>query len=152
MATLTSGFGESNVGNAVATRSRVLSKTQTFDGTANNGAIGAVPLFTVTGAVQIDQIVPVCLTTLNGAGGTFALGVVGATTLLIAATNTSALAAGTIWVDTAPDVGGVAIPSGLKNIVVIANVIATVITVAVDAGVMRFDVLWRPISPDGNLS
>lgn len=152
MVAITTGFGESDIANAKQRLARNLSKTQTFDGTANNGAIGAVPLFTVTGTILIERIVPFCTVDLAGATATLALGVTGATALLIAATTATGIDLGMFWVDASPDLGGVAIPSGLQNIAVGANIIGTVATAAITAGVIRFDVLWRPISPDGNLT
>ncbi len=152
MAVLTSGFTPDDFKDTNAVRSRLLSKTQTFDGTANNGAIGAVPLFTVTGVVLIERILPNCKTNLAGATATLALGVTGSTALFIAATTGTNILATTLWVDTGPDVGGIAIPAALQNVAVKADIIGTVATAALTGGVIQFDVLWRPISPDGNLA
>src|SRR3989304_3840546 len=46
------------------------SKTIAFTGAANLGAIGNVPLFTVTGEVVVEKLVPFCTEDLAGATGT----------------------------------------------------------------------------------
>lgn len=137
-----------------ASAPKLATKTITFDGTANKGAVGAVPIFTVTGEVLIEKLVPFCTTLLTEAGATatLALGVTGSTSLFIAATNAVEIDANEFWVDTTPDANGVALPATLKDIIVTDNIIATVAAQAVNAGVIRFDVLWRPLSPDGNVA
>ena len=128
------------------------SKTLTFTGAAGLGAVGAVPLFTITGEVEIVRIVPFCTTLLGEAapgGATLALGVTVATTLLIAATTALDIDANEFWVDITPDPNGIAIPAALKEIAITDNIIGTVAVAAVNSGVIRFDLLWSPISADG---
>ena len=127
------------------------SKTITFDGTADLGAIGNVPLFTVTGEVVIAIIAPFCTTDLAGATATLALGVTGATTLFIAATTATDIDANEFWVDTTPDANGVALPAALKDILITDNIVGTVGTAAVSSGVIRLDIYWLPLSSDGNV-
>ena len=129
------------------------SVTVTFTGAANLGEVGAVPLFTVTGEVLIERIVPFCTTLLTEAGATatLALGVTGSTTLFIAATNAVEIDANEFWVDTAPDANGVAVPAALKDIAITDNIIGTVGAQNVDSGVLRVDVWWRPLSGNGNV-
>ncbi len=126
------------------------SKTITFTGAANLGAVGAVPLFAVTGEVQIVALVPFCTTLLTEAGATatIALGVTGSTSLFIAATNAVEIDANEFWVDTAPDANGIALPAGLQNIVITDNIIGTVGSQNVTAGVIRLNCIYRPLSPD----
>ena len=128
-------------------------KTVTFTGAANLGAVGAVPLFTVTGEVLIERIVPFCTTNLGEAAptATLALGVTGSTLLLIAATNAVDIDANEFWVDTTPDANGIAVPAALKDIAITDNIIGTVAAQAVNAGVLRVDVWWRPLSVTGNV-
>jgi hypothetical protein len=130
---------------------RKVSKSVTFTGAANLGAVGAVPIFTVTGEVQIVALIPFCTTLLTEAGATatLALGVTGSTSLFIAATNAVDIDANEFWVDTAPDPNGIALPAALKDIVITDNIIGTVAAQNVTAGVIRFDCIWRPLSPDG---
>ena len=132
---------------------RLVSKTVTFDDGVGTGDIGNVPIFTVTGEVLIEKIVPFCTVTITeeGApgGATLALGVTGATTLFIGATTALDIDANEFWVDTAPDANGVALPAALQNVVITDNIVGTVATDELDAGAIRFDVIWRPLSSDG---
>lgn len=132
--------------------SRELSKTITFDGTAGLGAQGAVPIFTVTGEVVIEELVPFCSTNLTGATATIALGVTGSTALFIAATTAEDIDANEFWVSTTPNANGVAIPAALKQTVITDNIIGTVATADVTAGVISFYIKWRPLSSNGLVS
>jgi hypothetical protein len=113
--------------------------------------VGAVPLFTVTGEVLIERIVPICTTLLTEAAptATLALGVTGSTSLFIAATTATAIDAGEFWVSTTPTANGIAVPAALQDIAITDNIIGTVAAQAVDSGVIRVDVYWRPLSADG---
>lgn len=125
------------------------SKTIAFTGAANLGAIGNVPLFTVTGEVLINAIVAFCTEDLAGATATLALGVTGATALFIAATTGTDIDLGEFWVDTVPDPNGVALPAAVKEIVITDNIVGTVATAAISDGTIRWDCYWRPLSSDG---
>lgn len=131
----------------------VVRKTITFTGGAGLGAVGAVPLFTTTGQVLIERLVPFCTTLLTegGATATLALGVTGSTSLFIAATNAVEIDANEFWVDTTPDSFGVAIPGALLQIAITANIIGTVAAQAVDSGVLAFTAYWRPLSSGATL-
>lgn len=129
-------------------------KTVTFTGAATLGAVGNVPIYTVTGSVEIVSFAPVVVTALGEAAptATIALGLTGATTLFVAATNALAqLTLGKIWFTTTPAAVAIAIPAAFKNIWTNANLVATVGAQAVNAGAIRFDVLWRPLSATGAL-
>ena len=123
-------------------------RTLTFDGNASFGAIGNVPLFTVSGEILILSLIPFCTTDLVGATATLALGVTGATALFIAATTATDIDANEFWVDTTPDANGVAIPAGLKDVASTDNIVGTGATAAITAGVIRFDLFWLPLSAD----
>lgn len=140
-------------GNIAGVYTRKVTKTITFTGAANLGAVGAVPLFTVTGEVWVAGLMPFCTVNLGEAAATatLALGVTGSTALFIAATAALDINADTFWVDTGPDTNGVAVPAALKDIVITDNIIGTVATQNVNAGAIRIDVLWFPLSSDGNL-
>jgi hypothetical protein len=133
---------------------KMVTKTVTFTGAAGFGAVGTVPIFTTTGEVLIDTLVPFCTTLLTEAAptATIALGVVGSTSLLIAATNAVDIDASEFWVDTSPDVNGVVVPAALKGVAITDNIVATVAAQAVNSGVIRFDCYYRSLSPDGVLS
>ncbi len=131
-----------------------LYKTITFTGAANLGAVGAVPLYTVTGEVLVALMVPYCTVNLGEAApgsSTLALGVTGSTSVFIAATTTLDIDAGKFWVDTVPDANGVAVPAALKDIVITDNIIGTVATANVNAGAIRLALYWMPLSSDANV-
>lgn len=125
-------------------------KTLTFTGAANLGAVGAVPLFTVTGEVLIEYLVPFCTVNLTEAapgGATIALGTAaaGGSALFIAASTVLDIDAGTFWIDATPGDLGAALPAALKDVVVTDSIRATVAVAAVNGGAIRFDAYWRPL-------
>ena len=127
------------------------------DTTAITKASGysTVPIFTVTGVVLIERLVPVVTVGCDqeAATATLALGTTDAATLFVAATNALAqLTAGKVWFTTTPGAVSIAVPAGFKDIAVLANIIATVATQVVNAGAIRFDVDWRPITAGAVLS
>src|SRR5574343_542432 len=124
--------------------------TVTFTGAANLGAVGAVPLFTVTGEVLVCYIVGFCTVLLTEAAptATLALGVTGSTSLFIGATTATAIDANEFWVSTTPTANGIAVPAACRDIVITDNIIATVAAQAVDSGAVRGDVYWLPLSGD----
>ena len=128
-------------------------KTVTFTGAAGVGAVGTVALFTVTGSVIVEEIAAQCTTDLVSAGaGNVSLGVTGNTAIFIAATVATALDNPDPWVDASPtEVGAVALPTAMKQILVTASLILTVDTGDVTAGVLQFEVTWRPVSSNGAL-
>lgn len=129
-------------------------KTITFTGAANMGAAGDnVSIFTVTGEVMIAFMVPFCTTLLDEAAGgaTISLGVTNSVALFIAATASVDIDADEFWVDNAPDPYGVALPAGLQNIVITDDIVAACAVQDTDAGVIRFDCFWRPLSSDGKV-
>jgi hypothetical protein len=131
-------------------------KSITFTGAAGLGAVGNVPLFTVTGEVEIYRIVPYTVASLTeaAAGSTLALGVTGATALFIAATVVVNLDIGEFWTEaTGAGVAGagIALPAALKEIVVTGDIVGTVAVNDCNGGTLRFDVYWRPLSSDGKV-
>lgn len=129
-------------------------KSVTFTGAATLGAVGNVPLFTVTGEVLVRCITAYAVTTLTEAAptATIALGVTNSTGLFIAATGATTLATGEFWTE-ATGAGtanaGVAVPAAMKDIAITSAIVGTVATQAVNGGVLRVDVLWEPLSNDG---
>lgn len=135
-----------------ASGTKLFNKAIGFDGSAGNGAVGAVTIATVTGVVLIEKIVPYNATLLSSGGSpTLALGVTGSTSLFVAATNHTALDGSKLWTSTTPTAAGVAIPAAMKDVAVDSNVIVTVAVAAVSGGIIRFSILWRPLSTDGKL-
>ncbi len=128
-------------------------KTITFVA-GGNGANGTeTDLFNVTGEVIIIAIVPFCTTDLGQDAGTpsLELGVNNDTNLFIAATVATAIDLGDFWVDTDPtEVGGVALPATMKDILITDNISNKVVgTNNIDAGVIEYTVYWLPVSDDG---
>jgi len=135
-------------------RLRQARKAITFDGSAGTGAVGNVPLFTVTGEVLICFMVPFCTGSLTEAGATatIALGITGSTALFIAATNAVDIDINEFWVDTTPDANGIALPAELKDIVITDNIVGTVATQNVNGGSLRIDCFWYALSSDGQVA
>lgn len=75
----------------------------------------------------------------------------GSTSLFIGATGATGIDANEWWVSTTPTAAGIALPAATKDIVIAADIIATVADADVDAGVIEFVVWYRPISDDGLL-
>lgn len=129
-------------------------KTVTFTGAANLGAIGDVPLFTVTGDILVVSLVPVCTTNLveNSATALMSLGVTDSVALFIVATEPEDIDDDDIWTDIAPASTAVALPALLKDILVNGDandILATITNDTITAGVMDFNLRWTPISADG---
>lgn len=141
------------------TEPRHASKSITFDGAAGKGAIGTGTVFTVTGEVLIEKILPFCTTLIGVDAGTgvasMQLGVGGATPLLVPSTSAIDIDADEFWEDATPSANGVAAPAALKDVVITQDIqfeVTSTGTQKVNSGVIRFDVWWRPLSPDGTLS
>lgn len=128
------------------------SKTITFTGAAGLGAVGNLPIFTTTGTVLVEKISAVSILTPVGATATLSLGVVGQLAQFIAATVGTTITTALLWLTNAPTLGALALPAALKDTVINANIVGTVAVAALTGGTLRFDVLWRPLSPDGNLT
>ena len=129
-------------------------KTITFTGAAGLGAVGYVPLFTVTGDILLRYLLAWCSTTLTEAlaTATIALGLAGATTFFNAATTATDLVGGDFWYDATPtETIALAVPSGFKDIHVRANIVGTVAAQAVNGGVLNFYAVWRRVSSNGLL-
>ena len=132
---------------------RYVSKSITFNGAAGTGAVGAVPIFTVTGEVLICVLVPFCTTDLTEGAptATLALGVTGSTSLFLAATTATAIDANEFWITTTPPANGFALPAAFKDIAITDNIIGTVATQSVASGVIRFDLWYLPLSSNGGV-
>lgn len=131
--------------------SQSVSKTVTFTGAANLGAVGAVPLFTTAGTVVVRDIVGVCGTTLASTGAaTLSLGSTNQVAGFIAATTaTNITSTNSIWVSTTPTRGLLDEVAGVRNVVVTENIIGTVAAAAVSAGVLTVTVIYDPLGPGG---
>ena len=128
--------------------SKVVSKTVTFTGAANNGAVGTIPLFTVTGAV-LATVVALCTTTLAGATATQSVGPAGAPTGLIPSVVATTITAG-LPVDSTGLLAilGAANITPTKILFNSQNIIATVGVANITAGVLQYLCFYRPLSSD----
>ncbi|HEX3088974.1 MAG TPA: hypothetical protein VHQ23_09985 [Ilumatobacteraceae bacterium] len=129
-----------------------VTKTITFDGNANTGAVGAVPLFTLTGAVWVQRIGGYSvLTPVSAGGGTLALGVTGSTSLFIAATTATGIVTGDSWQTATPNANGLAVPAALKDILIVTSIIGTVGTANITGGSITVTVEYKPLTDNGAL-
>ena len=128
----------------------------TFDGgTADaigdqSGTNNPYTLATVTGTVEL-VIIATCTTNLVSAGGgSLEVGVAGATAVLIAQSTATDIDAGEIWHDASPD-AAVEVSTVITRKIVTKDVIMTVGTADITAGVIKFDIFWNPISANGKV-
>jgi len=136
---------------------RSITKDITFDGGTTN-AIGdhdgtgdPFSIFTVTGNVRV-KIIGICTTSLVGASSTLEIGIAGGTAKIIAQTTGTDIAVGEIWHDASPDAGVEAATVLSEKIIANgADIIGTVATANITAGVIKFICLWKPIDADGNV-
>ena len=129
-------------------------KTVTYTA-SGDGAIGALTLFNVTGQIKIVSLIPFCTLSLEETAATVTtlLGVVGDTNLFLDTTEPEDIDTGEFWDATAQaTIAGVAIPASLKDIVISANIIQTIVTSTISAGVMDFYLRWIPLSSDAAVS
>jgi hypothetical protein len=128
-------------------------KTITFTGAASLGAVGTVPLWTVTGRILLVDFSSFCTTLLTTTGAaTLAAGVTGTTGGLVAATTATDIDANEWWVDTAPDTGLVALPAACKDTLISTNIFLTVAAFDISTGVMEFYCHYIPLSSGAGLT
>lgn len=113
------------------------------------GATGATTLFTVTGCVAV-RVFGVCGLTLVGAA-TLEVGITGAVAIVLARiADATDLATDEIYTDATPTTKVEAMPSRL----IIGNgqdIIQTIGSTALTAGILTYYCVWAPISTDGNV-
>lgn len=125
-----------------------LESTWTFS-TLTTGAVGAHTLFTVTGNV-IVMTFGICDTNLAGAA-TFDIGVTGNTQGFCQIADATEIDDGDVFTDGNPAVGTDAVPS-TQIINDGLDIILTIGSTPITAGVIDFYCLWRPLSSDGNVT
>lgn len=131
----------------------VSKKTITFAGGTTN-AIGdhdgtgdPFDIFTVTGLVKA-RVFGFCTTNLAGGSSTLEVGTAKGTAAIIAQTTGTDIDANEIWHDASPDASVEAITVAPEEIVG-QDIIGTVGTANITAGVIEFYCIWYPLSPDG---
>lgn len=125
-----------------------LQKTVTFVA-STTGSQNTHNLFKVTGVVAMS-VFGVCKTSLAGASATIKVGTAISDAAMIAQTTATNIAENEIWHDSTPD-ASIELTSILTQKIVTQNIIYTIGTAAISAGVIDFYVLWEPISPDGKV-
>lgn len=120
-----------------------------FDGTGNPATV-----FAVTGTV-LARVIAVCTTSLTfAATATIEVGIVGDTATIIAQTpmDTAPLVAQEIWHDATPDKEiELSTVAGERIISDGNDIILTVGTANVNAGVIQFVCFWTPVSANGSV-
>lgn len=124
-----------------------------YDFGVDAGAQGAFTEFTVTGTVLV-HIFGVCQTSLTGDTATIELGISGNTAALIAQTTGTDLDQYETWQDAGPEANPGAVDITSRSFVITngADVIMTVATADLEAGVIDFYCLWAPLSADANIT
>lgn len=126
---------------------RCFRKTITFDG-VGNGAVGTITIATVTGAVIIQTGGILCTTDLTGSG-TVELGVASNTAALVAQTTGTAIDASEFWQDASPELG---VSPAIVDKCVTGNIILTVASATITAGVLEFCFYYRPLTTNGYMN
>lgn len=127
----------------------LLSSTWTF-AVATTGAVGAHTVFTGTGS-YLANVWAECGTDVTGSG-TAEVGVTGNTAVFIAQTTGTAIDAGEIWQNNTPTVGVGAALGNAKPVASGLDILLTIGTDTLTAGVVTFYCAWRPISADGKVT
>lgn len=127
---------------------KVFRKTFTFSNAAGSGAVGTIAVATMTGAIFVQECAAVCTTDLTGASATIELGVASDTACLIAQTTATNIDANMCWAGSTPDEG----MSTVVNQAVKGDLIFTVGTAAITAGVITLTIYYKPLTFDGFLS
>jgi hypothetical protein len=124
----------------------------------DGGALDDSALFTVTGLVQA-QVLAVCTTLLTGDTATIEVGITGDTAIFLPTETATQIDADQIWVNDAANAAYIilgeeeAAADNLPKYLLYGNdIILTVKTANVTAGVLDFYCIWSPISTDGDVT
>lgn len=153
---MTASIGYSPPGPIPFTQLIHVRKTVTFDGTAGNGAVGTVSLFTITGRVLLVYATSFATVTLQegAATATIRCGTTGNLTALFRQINATALVADRFWGDATPatsETMDLAAAAYTSAVMLSENILITVGAQAVTAGSIIVDVWYLPITDDGAL-
>lgn len=131
-------------------------KTITFAGGTSgaigdkDGALATFPIFTVTGDVMVF-VVGICKTTLVGAA-TLEVGVTDATASILAQiANATSLVENECYADATPTLAE-AVSTRYHFIGGGLDIIGTVATADITAGVIDFYCFWKPLSENGSVT
>ena len=120
----------------------------TFTGDAGLGAVGAVPLFTVTGAVAVN-LSAICKTIIaTEAGATISVGTAATVDGIIAVTTGVDIDAVDIWFAAAPATVLDTIANAMLEFVIGdgADIQANVLVDTINSGVIEFRCFWTPLT------
>ena len=126
----------------------VASQVITFAGGAGTGAVGAIPLFTVTGAVAFN-LTAICTVILaTQAGATISVGTAAAVDGIIAVTTGVDIDAGDIWFAAAPATVLDTMANTLLEFAIGdgADIQANVLVDVIDTGAIEFRCFWTPLT------
>lgn len=115
----------------------------------SNTAGGTVPIFTVTGTVIVNVVAVCRVSVTSAAAANVELGIVGATAALLVTTVATAIDAGEIWHDAAPDREIELSTVVNESIISDGNDIGLLLSGQVDTGTLDFYCFWAPLSADG---
>jgi hypothetical protein len=112
------------------------------------GSVGKHTLATVTGVVAVS-IIGLCTVDVTGTGSA-QIGTTAVTNAIVASTTGTTIDANELWFDATP-ISYVAVGS-VPKIIVGDNISYEVTGDTLTGGVVKFYILWSPLSPDGNLT
>lgn len=126
---------------------RTLQKTITFDGGAGSGAVGQVPVFTVTGVIRVIRILARTTASLtSGGSATVSLGHATSVAAFIAATAFGNLVNNRYWLSATPGNTLLQTPSALKDVVMFTNITMDVLVASVTGGSIAFDLQYESVN------
>jgi len=139
-------------------------KTIAFDGSAGNGAVGTVLVFTITGRVAVQWVSAQCTENIVDAGGgtpaVMAMGVVDGESWIYSQLEPDGLPSGSFWTT----IGGWSVAAGMVPytigdsftgsgpLAIVGNVIITVENEAITDGTLVIDFWYFPMTDDGALA
>ena len=120
---------------------------RTYSFAIDNGAQGAKTMFTVTGTV-VAQVLGVCQSDLTGVLATVELGIAGNTAALIAQAVATSVDQYQTWQDATPEANPGPVVLTNRNFIITngADIILTIATADLTAGIIDFYCLWSPLS------
>jgi hypothetical protein len=131
-------------------------KTVTFTGAAGAGAQGTVALFTVTGAIKVDELIARCTTDLVGATAALSCGITSDTDLFLQGVTATDVDANDFW---AGIVSARGVSTGANNgdgtsqrsnhVLINQDIVLNVVTADITAGVLVFDLFYWKVTSDG---
>jgi len=144
MTTVNASFSRDNNRVPITTYGIVGTKSITYVA-GTTGAVGATTLFTVTGTIAAN-IFGLCTTDLTGSG-TLEIGTASSTAALCNQQSATAIDNHEVWYGSIITTGG---PVTNQYFPLNQDIIQTIATNTVTAGVLTFYCSWTPLSSDGN--